>query len=77
MRVEGEVTEVMLRRRSREVVGVRIFRREDSIAVRMRASMPRYEENWLTILLLDKTLGKHTFEVARLDAYQLSFNAFT
>lgn len=39
-KVDGDVTVVMDRRRSREVVGVRNLRREDSMAVRMVASMP-------------------------------------
>ena len=39
-RFEGEVTEVMERRISRDVVGVRIFRSEDSIAVWMVVSTP-------------------------------------
>ena len=34
------MTEVMERRISREVVGVRILRREDSIAVRIAVSTP-------------------------------------
>ena len=36
----GEVTAVMERRMSREVVGVRILRREDSIAARIVVSTP-------------------------------------
>lgn len=40
-RVDGEVTRDMERRMSREVVGVRIFRRDDSIAVRIVVSTPR------------------------------------
>lgn len=39
-RVDGDVTAVMDRRRSREVVGVRILRKEDSMAVRTVVSMP-------------------------------------
>ena len=35
------MTEVMERRRSREVVGVSILRREDSIAVRIVVSTPK------------------------------------
>lgn len=41
--VEGEVMEVIERRMSREVVGVRIFRKEDSIAWRIVASTPNPE----------------------------------
>ena len=41
VRAKGEVVLVMARRRSREVVGVRILRSEDSIEVRIVASTPR------------------------------------
>lgn len=37
---EGAVMDVMERRMSRDVVGVRIFRRDDSIAVRIVVSTP-------------------------------------
>lgn len=39
-KVDGEVMADMERRMSREVVGVRIFRRDDSIAARMVVSTP-------------------------------------
>ena len=43
-RFEGEVIADIERRISREVVGVRIFRREDSIALRTVASTPFGEQ---------------------------------
>ena len=74
-RVEGDVTAVMDRRRSRDVVGVRILRREDSMAVRMVVSIPVVYE-----LQCRMDVGvevRRTFEAACLDAYQFTLHAFT
>ncbi len=66
---------VMERRMSREVVGVRILRREDSIDVRIVVSTPANGQHLSSVK--GRGLRIHTFEVASLDANQLPFDAFT
>ena len=70
-RAEGEVVLVMARRRSREVVGVRILRSEDSIEVRIVASTPG-----MGIRLEETSRGEwvRTLETASLDTDELTLN---
>lgn len=66
---------MMERRMSREVVGVRILRREDSIDARIVVSTPANGQHLPSVK--GRGLRGHTFKVARLDANQLPFDAFT
>ena len=66
-----------------EVVGVRILRRADSIAVRIVASTPGRKHQYLAPFpersssLEFKQIGRRTFEAASFDASKLSFYTIT
>ncbi len=75
----GEVTAVIERRISRDVVGVRILRREAARDARIRVSMPEYGSLVLAMRrFLDRKIPMEpTLKAPGFDANELTLNALT